>query len=156
MYNPKGHVPVLPLNYTILSNEGSYDRDSIQLCVKEILLTMSRCLFTQKGVHLDFCEVGRVIVKDSRIHMKFFRSFIKQLDINGELENVFKLHSPQSDLSIMTTPVSTRSCSSDHILLPRYLNSPSPKGQPTMVSVFGHIILGTGNVLIYHLVRNRV
>lgn len=109
------------MNYTVLSNEGPYDRDSIQLCIKEILLALSRCLFIKKSVHLDFCEVGRVIVKDSKIHMKFFRNFIKQLDIDGELENVFRPQTAQSDLSIMTTPSLSRSCSSSDHILPRLI-----------------------------------
>lgn len=65
---------------------------------------MSRCLFAKKNVHLDFCDVGRLTVKDSRIQMRFFRNFIRQLDFNGDLESVFRPRTAQSEVSIMTNP----------------------------------------------------
>lgn len=119
----KGCIPVTPLNYTVLSNEGPYNRDSLQLCIKEILLALSRRLFARKNVYLDFCEVGRVIVKGSKIQVKFFRSFIKQLDFNdsGELEAAFRPRTAQSEVSIMTNPSPLRSCTSSEHILPRYV-----------------------------------
>lgn len=112
----EGHIPVIPLNYSVLSNEGPYSRDSFQLCIKEILLAMSRCLFAKKNVHLDFCDVGRLIVKDSKIQMKFFRNFIRQLDFNGDLESAFRPRTAQSEASIMTNP---SPCRED--ILPKYV-----------------------------------
>lgn len=101
---------MVPLNYTALSNEGPYSRDSLQSCVKEILLTLSRCLFAGKNIHLDFYEIGRIIIKDLRIQMKFFRNFIKELDFNtnGELEDAFSGGSRRSwsKMSVVTNPVS--------------------------------------------------
>lgn len=108
---------MVPLNYTVVSNEGSYNRDSVQLCVKEILSAMSRCLSVRKSINLDFIEVGRVIVKDSKIQMKFFRDFIRQFDSNGELEDLFRLQTTRSEMSIMTNPMLRTS--SDQFL-PRY------------------------------------
>lgn len=115
-----GHIPVIPLNYSVLSNEGPYSRDLLQLCIKEILLAMSRCLFAKRNVHLDFYEVGRVIIKDSKVQMKFFRSFINQLDCSGELANSFRPVTAQSVVSIMTNP---RSSTSSGYILPRYYYS---------------------------------
>lgn len=101
---------MMPLNYTALSNEGPYNRDSLQSCVKEILLTLSQCLFGGKNIHLDFYEVGRIIIKDSRIQMKFFHNFINELDFNtnGELEKAFSggTRRSWSEMSIITNPVS--------------------------------------------------
>lgn len=115
---------MVPLNYTVISNEGSYNRDSVELSIKEILSAMSRCLSLGKSIHLDFIEVGQVIVKDSKVQMKFFRDFIKQLDSNGELEDLFKLQTTRSEMSIMTNPRSTTS--SDQFL---------PRCHNTMISI---------------------
>ncbi len=114
-----GHIPIVPLNYTAISNEGSFNRDMVELCIKEILLAMSRCLFLKRSVQLDFYMVGRVIVKSSSVRIKFFHDFIKQLDFSEELENAFRLRTSQSDMSVMTNPLPSQLCSSsDH--LPRY------------------------------------
>ena len=115
-----GCIPVVPLNYTVLSNEGSYNRDSVELCIKEILSAMSRCLSVRKSIHLDFIDVGRVIIKDSKVQVKFFRDFIKQLDYNGELEDIFRLQTTQSEMSVMTNPILPHSSTSSDQFLPRY------------------------------------
>lgn len=101
------------MNYSAISSEESYSRDTTELCIKEILLAVSHCLFTRKGVQLDFYNVGRLFVKDSRAKMKFFRDFIKQLDIDGELENAFRPQTAQSDISIMSNPFPPRSSTAD-------------------------------------------
>ena len=97
---------MLPLNYTVLSNESSYSRDALQSCIKEILLSMSHSLFTRKNIRLDFCEVGRIVVRDSKIQMKFFRNFVKEL---GELQNAFRLNTAKSEISPLRSRLSTAS-----------------------------------------------
>jgi hypothetical protein len=83
---------------------------------------MSRCLFAKKNVHLDFCHVGRIVVKDSKIQMKFFRKFIRELDVNDDLESVFRPQTAQSDMSIMTDPSPCQSYfSSVDYTLPKYV-----------------------------------
>lgn len=112
-----GHIPIVPLNYSVLSNELSCSRDSVELCVKEILLAMSRCLFARRSVQLDFYNIGRLVVQDSKVKMKFFRDFIKQLDFNEELGGEIRPQTTQSEISIMTNPYpSSRLATSDHIL----------------------------------------
>lgn len=108
-----GEIPVVPLNYSVLSKEGPYSRDSVELCIKEIILAMSRCLCVKKSIQMDFFNVGRLLIQDSQVKFKFFRNFIKQLDFNGELENVFRPCTTQSSLSIMTNPSDS--------FLPRYV-----------------------------------
>ena len=104
------------MNYSVLSNEGSCSRDSAELCIKEILLATSHCLFARKSIQLDFCNVGRLFVKDSKVKMKFFRDFIKQLDVDGELEKVFRPQTAQSDISIMSNPFPPRTSTADNFL----------------------------------------
>lgn len=115
-----GHIPIVPLNFTVISNEGPFSRDSVELCVREILLSMSRCLFEKKTVQLDFYKVGRLFTQNSKIKMKFFRDFIKKLDFNGELESIFRPRTAQSELSIMTNPFLSRpTTSANPSILPR-------------------------------------
>lgn len=111
-----GHIPVVTLNYSTISHEGSFSRDSTELCIKEILLAISHWLFTKKSIQLDFCNVGRLIVRDSKVKMKFFRDFIRQLDVDGELENIFRPQTTQSDISIMSNPYPSQSSTAKNFL----------------------------------------
>ena len=111
-----GHIPVVALNYSMLAKDGTYSRDSVELCIKEILLAMSHYLFTRKSVQLDFCGVGRLFVKELRVKMKFFRDFIRKLDVDGKLENVFRPQSTKSDISVMTNPFPSRCTTTDNFL----------------------------------------
>ena len=117
-YLVAGNIPIVPLNFTAISREGSYSRDTIELCIKEVLLAMSRCLFSKKSVQLDFYAVGRLIIKSSIAKMAFFHDFIKKLDFNEELESIFRLPTFRS-ASIMTNSLPSRlSALTDHF--PRY------------------------------------
>lgn len=114
-YIVTGNIPIVPLNFTAISREGSYSRDMIELCIKEVLLAMSRCLFSKRSVQLDFYAVGRLVIKSSSAKMAFFQDFIKKLDFNEELESIFRFPTFQS-VSVMTNPFPSRlNTSSDHL-----------------------------------------
>lgn len=58
-----GHIPIVPLNFTVISNEGPFSRDSVELCVREILLSMSRCLFEKRLFSLISIKLGDCLHK---------------------------------------------------------------------------------------------
>ena len=117
---PLGHIPVIPLNYSTLSKQTLFSRDLVEMCFKEILLAMSRCLNARRNIQLDFNRVGRLLICDTKAKMKFFHDFIKKLDVSGELENAFRTHTTQSEMSIMTNPIPSRLSTASALTLPRY------------------------------------
>lgn len=98
-----GGIPVIPLNYSVLSNETAFSRDTVELCIKEILLAMSHCLFSQKNIQLDFCKIGRLFIREKKAKMKFYLNFIRQLHSSAELEQLFRPLTDQSEMSIMSS-----------------------------------------------------
>lgn len=79
----------MALNYTMLASYSPFDRDTVEMCVKEILHTFSYVVGMGKSVELPFVGIGKLVVRDSRAKMKFFRDFIRQLDSSGQLEDAF-------------------------------------------------------------------
>ena len=95
-FSTAGQIPVVALNYTILANYSPFDRDTVEMCVKEILHTFSYAVGMGKSVELPFVGIGKLVVRDSRAKMKFFRDFIRQLDSSGRLEDAFHQRSASS------------------------------------------------------------
>ncbi len=114
-----GRIPLIPLNYTVISNETHFNRDSVELCIKEIVLAISRCISSKGHVQLDFNEVGRLSINGARAKTKFFRAFINMMDGSGQLENAFRPHTAESEMSLMTNPVQPRLSTSSGLALPR-------------------------------------
>lgn len=108
-----GQIPVVALNYTILANYSPFDRDTVEMCVKEILHTFSYVVGVGKSIELPLVSVGKLVVRDGRAKMKFFRDFIQQLDSSGQLEDAFHQRSAtamstvsmQSEASIISNRV---------------------------------------------------
>ena len=80
---------MLPLNYTVLANGSPFDRDTVEMCVKELLYTLSQAVVSGKVVEFPFIGIGKLVICDGRAKMKFFREFIRQLDSSGQLEGAF-------------------------------------------------------------------
>lgn len=124
-----GQIPVLALNYTILSNDSPFDRDTVEMCVKEILHALSHVVNAGKPVEFPFLGIGKLVISDGRAKMKFFRDFIRQLDCSGQMEGAFHQRSStsmsngglRSEASIISnpTPLSSRPGSMGSLVLPR-------------------------------------
>lgn len=94
----------MSLNYTTISRDTSFNRDSVELFIKEVVLAVSRHLSTTGSVELNFCNIGQLTIHNSKIRMKFYRDFIQKLDLDDQLHNTFRPHTANSDLSIITNP----------------------------------------------------
>lgn len=81
------------------------------MCVKEILHTLSYVVGTGRAVELPFVGIGKLVVRDCRAKMKFFRDFIRQLDSSGQLEDAFHQRS--------ATAMSTMSMQSEASIISR-------------------------------------
>lgn len=114
-----GQIPIVPLNFTVLSNESPFNRDTVEMCIKDILLSLSRSLATKKSIQLDFGKVGRLLINEGRVKMRFFRDFVASLDSSGGLENAFRPDTTNSVLSIMSNPGTPRPSTSGTVILPK-------------------------------------
>jgi hypothetical protein len=82
-----GGLPVVTLNLAHLSfmSLPSFDRDTIDACVREILAAFSRCVASGRPVELAFTGIGRLLIRDSIVKMKFFKNFMGIWDGSGKL-----------------------------------------------------------------------
>ncbi|KAJ3593124.1 hypothetical protein NHX12_005461 [Muraenolepis orangiensis] len=101
------HIPVVALNYAAVSQDGPFERDVVEGCVRETLLLLPRGLASGHPAHLALQGVGTLSFKNNLVRMKFHRDFVNTLDSTGRL-----LMRPGSSVSLMSrggplTPVGT-------------------------------------------------
>ena len=61
----------------------------METCVQEVLQAVSRSLAMGRSVELDFTGIGRLLVKEKKVKMKFFKEFIRSMDTSGRMESAF-------------------------------------------------------------------
>lgn len=105
-YFTSAQVPVSSLNYTVLSNESPFDRDTIELCIKEVLLALNKYISQQRHIVFVFPGIGKLLIRDFRARMKFYREFVASVDGSGEVGkmSMSALHSRLSVLSADSRP----------------------------------------------------
>ena len=96
----------------------AFDRDTVELCVKEVLQAMGRSLAARKNIQFDFGNIGRLVIQDRKAKMRFFRDFIASLDTSGEMEYAFRPDTAHSVLSIMSNPCTPRPSTTNTLTLP--------------------------------------
>lgn len=84
-----GETPVVCLNYTVLSNGASFDRDTVEICIREIFQVLNKAIAADRSVSLDFPHIGRLIFKDKKVRMRFFKGFVQSMDKTGKMEKAF-------------------------------------------------------------------
>ena len=67
-----------------------FDRDIVERCVKEMLLALSRSVQAKKNVEFTFPTIGKLIIKDSKVKMKFYKDFLQSIDASGSVTNAMK------------------------------------------------------------------
>ena len=108
-----------------------FDRDTVELCVKEVLQAMGRSLAARKNIQFDFSNIGRLVILDRKAKMRFFRDFIASLDTSGEMEYAFRPDTAQSVLSIMSNPCTPRPSTTNTLTLP-HIVQPSGSNMLTL------------------------
>ena len=94
-------VPISPLNYSVLSNESPFDRDTVELCVKEVLLALNKYISQQRHIVFVFPGIGKLLIRDSRARMKFYREFVTSVDGSGEVGKM-SMSALRSRLSVLS------------------------------------------------------
>lgn len=84
-----GQIPVLSINYTVISNGTSFSRDTVELCIREILVAFGKALGACKDISLDFPKIGRLMIRDKKCRMRFFKEFISSMDSSGKIKYAF-------------------------------------------------------------------
>ncbi|KAH0500213.1 Coiled-coil domain-containing protein 81 [Microtus ochrogaster] len=80
-----GDIPVVPLNFVMISLEGPFNRDTIEGCVKETLLFLSRSISVKQNVEFTFKGIGVLLIRDSKVKMRFYKDFLCSMDGSGTL-----------------------------------------------------------------------
>ena len=88
------------MNFAAISQDADYDRDTVEQCTKEMLLVLSKSLQSKKNIEFTFPTIGRLIIRDSKVKMKFYKDFLQTIDATGTVANamrnvstlVFNLH----------------------------------------------------------------
>eukprot|EP00730_Choanoeca_flexa_P019273 TRINITY_DN9409_c0_g1_i2.p1 TRINITY_DN9409_c0_g1~~TRINITY_DN9409_c0_g1_i2.p1 ORF type:complete len:734 (+),score=132.36 TRINITY_DN9409_c0_g1_i2:54-2255(+) len=70
-------VPIVSLNFTMLSLMANQDRHTVENCVKEIVNALSSEIkqFRPEGISLEFYGIGKLTVKSTKVRFRFFRAF---------------------------------------------------------------------------------
>nr|XP_012324899.1 coiled-coil domain-containing protein 81 [Aotus nancymaae] len=84
VYTP-GDIPIVPLNFVMIALEGPFNRDVVEGCVKETLLFLSRSISTKQNVEFTFKGIGVLMIRDSKVKMRFYKDFLCTMDGNGAL-----------------------------------------------------------------------
>ncbi|KAF4009586.1 hypothetical protein G4228_001195 [Cervus hanglu yarkandensis] len=84
IYTP-GDIPIVPLNFVMISLEGPFSRDIVEGCVKETLLFLSRSISIKQNVEFTFKGIGVLVIKDSKVKMRFYKDFLCTMDGSGAL-----------------------------------------------------------------------
>lgn len=80
-----GDIPVVPLNFVMISLEGPFNRDTVEGCVKETLLFLSRSISIKRNVEFTFKGIGVLVIKDGGVKMRFLKDFLCKVDGSGAL-----------------------------------------------------------------------
>lgn len=68
------HLRVVQLNFTAVSRETPFSRDTVEGCVRETLLLLFRALAAEKNVFLTFKGIGVLSFKNNKVACLFILS----------------------------------------------------------------------------------
>ncbi|XP_002732454.1 coiled-coil domain-containing protein 81-like [Saccoglossus kowalevskii] len=117
-HHTTGQIPIMQLNFSALSTEGPFDRDTVEGCVKEVLQALSRAVGARRNVEFTFCGIGRLSVRDGKVKMKFYKDFIQMMDGSGRLNDALR-NRPDTADSVMSRASYCRPYTTNTLVLPR-------------------------------------
>lgn len=84
-FSPLGDIPIVPLNFVVISLEGPFKRDTVEGCVKETLLFLSRSISIKQNVEFTFKGIGVLMIRYGKVKMRFYKDFFCAMDGSGAL-----------------------------------------------------------------------
>ncbi|KYO28519.1 hypothetical protein Y1Q_0005324 [Alligator mississippiensis] len=118
-----GEIPIVPLNIVIVSLESSLRRDVVQDCLRETLLYLLGLIVEERPITFLFNEIGILRIQNEKVHMTFFKEFLKVMDRNGKLVKILP-NKPVKHNSTRPSSTMQRESASGQI------HSPSHKARP--------------------------
>ncbi|XP_076118884.1 coiled-coil domain-containing protein 81-like [Alosa pseudoharengus] len=75
-----GEVPVVPLNFSALSADSPFERDVVELCVRESLMLLMSMVAKRTAVLFSFHGIGLLSFRQGNVSMRFDQDFLTALD----------------------------------------------------------------------------
>ena len=85
-----GNFPIVQLNYSAVSLESPFDRDTVEACIKEVLLALDRSISAGRNIEFVFNGIGRLQMREGKVKMRFYKDFLNSMDGTGHLVNSLK------------------------------------------------------------------
>lgn len=80
-----GQISCSPLNFAALAMETPFTRDMVESCVREVLQALGQAVAAQKNIEFTFSGIGRLIIRNGKVKMKFYKEFVNSMDGSGQL-----------------------------------------------------------------------
>ncbi|KAL8191186.1 UNVERIFIED_CONTAM: hypothetical protein K2H54_069194 [Gekko kuhli] len=113
-----GDIPIVRLNFTVLSLEGPFNREIVEGCVRETLLFFSRSIANKQNVEFTFKGIGVLIIRDNKVKMKFYKDFLQAMDGSGNLLKALA-NRPGTGDSVLSSKETTAPLSRNVVLFPK-------------------------------------
>ncbi|XP_030685561.1 coiled-coil domain-containing protein 81 isoform X1 [Nomascus leucogenys] len=117
VYTP-GDIPIVPLNFVMISLEGPFNRDVVEGCVKETLLFLSQSISMKQNVEFTFKGIGVLMIRDSKVKMRFYKDFLCTMDGSGALAKALA-NRPGTVDSVLSSREALRKWPSSVLAFPR-------------------------------------
>ncbi|KAM6158619.1 coiled-coil domain-containing protein 81-like [Rhynchocyon petersi] len=117
IYTP-GNIPVIPLNFNMLSVDLPFTRDIVEGCVRETLLFLSCTISTEQSVEFTFKGIGVLVIRESKVKMRFYKDFLSTVDGSGNLVKALT-NRPGTVDSVLSSTEALKKHPSSTIAFPR-------------------------------------
>eukprot|EP00074_Homo_sapiens_P095444 XP_016873594.1 coiled-coil domain-containing protein 81 isoform X2 [Homo sapiens] len=102
----------------MISLEGPFNRDVVEGCVKETLLFLSRSISMKQNVEFTFKGIGVLMIRDSKVKMRFYKDFLCTMDGSGALAKALA-NRPGTVDSVLSSREALRKWPSSVLAFPR-------------------------------------
>ncbi|XP_072466727.1 coiled-coil domain-containing protein 81 [Notamacropus eugenii] len=128
-----GDIPVVQLNFVMISLEGPFNRDVVEGCVKETLLFLSRSISVKQNVEFTFKGIGVLMIRDSKVKMRFYKDFLCAMDGSGNLVKALS-NRPGTTDSVISNREGTAQRPCSVCAFPR-IEAKDPEIKPTIETI---------------------
>ncbi|XP_072018887.1 coiled-coil domain-containing protein 81-like [Amphiura filiformis] len=122
-----GQIPIVDLNFSTLSTESPFDRDTVEGCVKEVLQALARSVQSKRNVEFTFTGIGRLAIRDNKVKMKFYKDFLNMMDGSGVLAEALRNRADTAD-SVLSRASTCRPFTGNTLVLPRITQGAGKEG----------------------------
>ncbi|XP_044297779.1 coiled-coil domain-containing protein 81 [Varanus komodoensis] len=114
-----GDIPIVQLNFIVLSLEGPFNREIVEGCIRETLLSFSRSIASKQTVEFTFKGIGVLVIRDNRVKMKFYKDFLQAMDGSGTLLKALSNRPGTGDSVLSAREASPHSRACNIVTFPR-------------------------------------